>query len=118
MEALYTALVNGQPEYKEDGTYIIHPPSSLQLQAARTLKQLTEINNQNQHVIIQLQQQINQQLYEIQQLNEAINVLRNPEPIPQSNSIPAGASEQTGTDQGTESVFENKGQASSVGCSD
>jgi TolA-binding protein len=118
MDALYNALVNGQPEYKEDGTFIMHPPSSLHLHAARVLRQLAEINTQNQMVVNQLQQQINQQLYDIQQLNEIINELRNPKPVPVSNptdSITANPAEPTSN---TESVRPSEGEAGTVGRSD
>ena len=90
MQALYNSLVNGQPEYKEDGTYIIHPPTALHLHAARTLKQLSEINNSNAHVINQLQMQINQLQLETQHLTEIINGLQNtaPQVLDSEPSIP------------------------------
>jgi TolA-binding protein len=118
MDALYNALVNGQPSYKEDGTYVTHPPSSLQLQAARTLKQLAEINTQNQVVVMQLQQQINQQLYDIQQLNEIINELRNPKSVPVSDSTDSDASITTETSSDAESVRPSEGEVGTVGRSD
>lgn len=55
MQNLYNELMNGSTEYRADGTVIQHPPTALALRAARTLKQLADLNDTNALLINQLQ---------------------------------------------------------------
>ena len=55
MQNLYNELMNGSAEYKADGTVVQHPPTALMLRAARTLKQLADLNDTNGLLISQLQ---------------------------------------------------------------
>lgn len=77
MNPLYNALVSGQREYKEDGTEVVHPPTSLHLQAARYIKQMDEINIGNNNIMMQLQQHNSQLLLDNQNLQEKIHGLQN-----------------------------------------
>lgn len=55
MQTLYNALINGTPEYKDNGEIIVHPPTAVMLRAAKTIKQLCDINNNNMYLIHSLQ---------------------------------------------------------------
>jgi hypothetical protein len=55
MNNLYNELMNGTVEYKDGGVIEHHPPTTTTLRAARTLKQLSEINAVNANLIDQLQ---------------------------------------------------------------
>lgn len=68
---LITALTNGTVEYKDDGVEITHPPTATMLRAARTLKELATINEQNQHILNQLQLRVNQLEAENESLRQA-----------------------------------------------
>lgn len=52
---LYNELMNGTVEYKDGGVIERHPPNATTMRAARTLKQLSEINAVNANLIDQLQ---------------------------------------------------------------
>jgi hypothetical protein len=47
MQELYNALMRGEAIYKEGVAVGQHPPTALSLRAARTLKQLSDINDTN-----------------------------------------------------------------------
>lgn len=55
MQELYNALMRGEAIYKEGVVIGQHAPSALALRAARTLKQLSDINDTNATLINQLQ---------------------------------------------------------------
>lgn len=52
---LYNELMNGTVEYKDGGVIVQHPPTATSMRAARTIKQLSEINGINANLIDQLQ---------------------------------------------------------------
>lgn len=55
MQELYNALMRGEAIYKEGVVIGQHAPTALMLRAARTLKQLSDINDTNGTLINQLQ---------------------------------------------------------------
>lgn len=55
MQELYNALMNGEAIYKDGVMIGQHPPTALAMRAARTLKQLSDINDTNAILIRQLQ---------------------------------------------------------------
>lgn len=55
MNNLYNELMNGTVEYKDGGVIERHPPNATTMRAARTIKQLSEINGVNANLIDQLQ---------------------------------------------------------------
>ena len=55
MQELYNALMRGETIYKDGNVIGQHPPSALSMRAARTLKQLSDINDTNAKLINQLQ---------------------------------------------------------------
>lgn len=55
MQELYNALMRGETIYKDGNAIGQHPPSALSMRAARTLKQLSDINDTNAKLINQLQ---------------------------------------------------------------
>jgi hypothetical protein len=55
MQELYNALMRGEAIYKEGVVIGQYPPSALAMRAARTLKQLSDINDTNGTLINQLQ---------------------------------------------------------------
>ena len=56
MNNLYNSLINGSAYTKDTGEVVITPPSALNLRAAKVLKQIADINDNNVGVITQLQQ--------------------------------------------------------------
>ena len=52
---LYNELMNGTVEYKDGGVIVRHPANATTMRAARTIKQLSEINAVNANLIDQLQ---------------------------------------------------------------
>lgn len=122
MNSLYSALVNGQREFLEDGTERIVPPSSLDLHAARYIKQIDEINVGNNNILMQQQELINRQLLEIQNLNETIHGLQNYiaefEQAVRDIKLQASLSETSDKvdSEPDSSILENQGEAGQVGC--
>ena len=55
MNNLYNSLINGSAYTKDTGEVVITPPTALNLRAAKVLKQLADINDNNVGVITQLQ---------------------------------------------------------------
>lgn len=78
---LYEALTQGTATFKvqEDGTETVEhrPPTTLHLQAARHIKQLTDQLNQLSVAHTQLQQHYQQLLEHTQQLDWQVNNLKN-----------------------------------------
>lgn len=70
MNNLYNELMNGTVEYKDGGTIVQHPPTATSMRAARTIKQLSEINAVNANLIDQLQAS-QTELLKIQELTYA-----------------------------------------------
>jgi chaperonin cofactor prefoldin len=75
MQNLYNELVNGITETNDKGEMLTHPPSSLMLRAARTLKQLADINDTNMINITGMQQAIQRDHTVFSQLSDRINEL-------------------------------------------
>ena len=76
MNSIYSELINGSVEFMDNGVMITHPPSALALRAARTLKQLSEINQGNENMLMQNQFQADQLLQQNIQLHDKINELQ------------------------------------------
>jgi len=70
MQELYNALMRGETIYKDGNAIGQHAPTALSLRAARTLKQLSDINDTNATLINQLQSREQDWLKSIE-INEA-----------------------------------------------
>lgn len=125
MNSLYTALVNGQREFLEDGTERIVPPSSLDLHAARYIKQIDEINVGNNNILMQQQQHINDLLITIQNLQETNHGLQTTCTTLQNtlfkyesiNAPDQTCNQDAASDLGADSsLLKAQGQAGQVGC--
>jgi len=82
MNNLYNSLINGSAYTKDTGEVVITPPSALNLRAAKVLKQIADINDNNVGVITQLQQReqasmvyAENQLLIIESLTKQVNEL-------------------------------------------
>lgn len=82
MNNLYNSLINGSAYTKDTGEVVITPPSAINLRAARAIKQIADINDNNVGVITQLQQReqasmiyANNQLIIIENLTKQVNEL-------------------------------------------
>lgn len=82
MQTLYNSLINGTPEYRDNGEVIIHPPTAIMLRAARTIKQLCGINDNNVIVINNLQKREMELLELVELMKESKNVIKPPEELP------------------------------------
>ena len=67
---LYNELMNGTIEYKDGGIVEHRPPNATTLRAARTIKQLSEINEVNANLINQLQAS-QTELFKIQEYTQS-----------------------------------------------
>jgi len=70
MQDLYNALMQGETVYKDGNAIGQHPPTALSLRAARTIKQLSDINDTNLILIKQLQSREQEWLRSIE-INES-----------------------------------------------
>jgi len=70
MQDLYNALMQGETVYKDGNVIGQHPPTALSLRAARTIKQLSDINDTNLILIKQLQSREQEWLRSIE-INES-----------------------------------------------
>lgn len=82
MNNLYNSLINGSAYTKDTGEVVITPPTALNLRAAKVLKQIADINDNNVGVITQLQQReqaslnyAEHQLVIIESLTKQVNEL-------------------------------------------
>lgn len=73
MQTLLKSLVNGIPEYLDNGDMVRKTPTATMLRAARELGNLININNVNNEVIYSLQLRVDSQLKEIVCLQELLN---------------------------------------------
>lgn len=73
MEQLLSDLTNGTTEYRENGEVIRHPPNTIMLRAARTLKQLVDQANGLARTSESLTHQNQQLLNEISTLRDTID---------------------------------------------
>lgn len=55
IDILYSSLVNGDTTYNDKGEMIAHPPTAVQLRAARAIKQMAEELAANNNIVMQLQ---------------------------------------------------------------
>ena len=103
---LYNELMNGTVEYKDGGVIVQHPPTATSMRAARTIKQLSEINGINANLIDQLQSS-QAELLKIQEMTHA-NI----------KMLTAKVAELTREKEEYESVRESEQQVSDVGRAD
>ena len=82
MNNLYNSLISGSAYTNETGQSVVTPPTALNLRAAKVLKQIADINDNNVGVITQLQQReqasmiyANNQLLIIESLTKQVNEL-------------------------------------------
>mgnify|MGYP007004366871 CR=1 FL=1 len=82
MNNLYNSLINGSAYTNDAGQVVVTPPTALNLRAAKVLKQIADINDNNVGVITQLQQReqasmvyANNQLLIIERLTKQVNEL-------------------------------------------
>ena len=85
MKTLYDSLINGTPEYKDNGVIITHPPNATMLRAAKMIKQAVEINTSNTAAMLLLQKREAELLSDLERLHDEIKTLRNT--ISKSTSI-------------------------------
>ena len=124
MNDLYSELINGTVEFKDGGVITKHPPSVLALRAARAVKQLSEINQGNENMLMQSQSQAEQLLQQNIHLHNTINELQRQLSALQEvrthsnrpNSVQSGS--ETSGSSGSESLREGEWQTGSVGRSD
>ena len=82
MQELYTQLIAGEVFINDKGETINRPPTSLMLRAARTIKQMSDINTANNIALINIQRLsednqntialLNEQLYQLRNKNESV----------------------------------------------
>lgn len=102
MQDIINELNAGSTEYKEDGTVIHRPPSSLQLRAARNLTEMFNINQTNLLMINQMQSHISD-LFKINntlkaELDAARTIRR--EPTNSNEGLRNGGQEVSGVECG------------------
>jgi len=84
MQELYNALMRGEAIYKDGVAVGQHPPTALSLRAARTLKQLSDINDTNATLINQLQSREQEWLKILEKgysIDEIIKILEDLPPV-------------------------------------
>lgn len=55
IDILYSSLMNGDTTYNNKGEMVAHPPTAVQLRAARAIKQMAEELAANNNIVMQLQ---------------------------------------------------------------
>lgn len=69
MQNLINALISGRTEFKDDGVIVQHPPTAVQIRAAKIVSELNNQNVANQQILVNQQQQITELLVELEKLN-------------------------------------------------
>lgn len=116
MQNLYNSLINGEVEYKDDGGIIKHAPTTTALRAARALKQLADINDNNIILIKQLQLDAQNTLHIIEQKDLLIKELQN-ESLRKSNGQVSDVGSGSELPRGSDSLSEGSGEANGTSTS-
>ena len=106
MQILYNQLMSPVIETNEKGEQVQHPPSALMMKAARAIKQLSEINDNNTLVIQCLQKDINFSVDRALMLEKEIYQLK-----AQQRNLYSQLAEKDSND----SIHEDRGQTSPLG---
>ena len=82
MQELYNQLMTGEVYINDKGETINRPPSSLMLRAARTIKQMADVNTANNIALMNIQKLsednqntialLNEQIYQLRSKNESV----------------------------------------------
>lgn len=117
MQTLINSLLNGTNEYRDNGVVVVHPPTATSLRAARELTALTNINTTNQHLIMQLQARVDEQLKELLTLQSHNNELQsNLQKLQPSNVQPNPVEHTDNPNANVQDVREDQGQTGDVEC--